>query len=275
MKRPATCCTACHGPERGPSVDAARFGGDSRHERVGVVEAAGERQVDRVCPPVGPRAARAAVGRRHERHLRLGAREAAPRARPAALAELDPAVAGRAAHGVELPAQSGAHPVHVARDTGPPDHQRVVGIRDDVGVRRRGERRPPATRHHPHLVGAVQLVTRQVEQHHDDRPRRGEHPREVDLVHLQDGAVGVGSGQCGDMTRRHVRPGLVAHHLVTGGAERHRQQPRRRGLAVRPGDECHLAPRAQVLEELRIEPQPGPASGDGSLAAARAAATPR
>ena len=50
-------------------------------------------------------------------------------------------------------------------------------------------------------------------------------------------------------------------------AERHREQPCRRGLPVGARDERDLATRAQVLEQPGVEPESGPAPGDRALAA--------
>ena len=135
-------------------------------------------------------------------------------------------------------------PVHVPRRARAPRHQRVVGVRHDVRVRRCGQCRTPAAGHHANLVRTVELVPRQVQQ--DDGSRRGrrQHAGEVDLVHLEDGTPRIGSSERGDMARRHVGAGLVAHDGVARRAQPHRQQPRRRRLPVGPGDEGHLAPRA-------------------------------
>ena len=115
-------------------------------------------------------------GRDHERRLRIGAGEATARAGPAALGERDATLAGGAAHGIVLPAQPGAHPVHVAGRPGPPHHERVVGVRHDVRVRCGRQRRPPAAGDHAHLVGAVELIARQVQEQHG-RGRRGRRGR--------------------------------------------------------------------------------------------------
>ena len=96
--------------------------------------------------------------------------------------------------------------------------------------------------------------------------------RQVDLVGLEDGAPRLRAGKRGNVPRGHVRTGLVAHDLVARRAERHREQPGRRGLPVGARDEGDLAPRAQVLEQPGVEAQAGAASGHGALAAARGGA---
>ena len=105
---------------------------------------------------------------------------------------------------------------------------------------------------------------------HGGGRRRGEHARQVHLVGLEHGAARLRPGQRGHVSRRHVRTRLVAHDGVAGRAERHREQPGRRGLPVGARDERDLAPRAQVLEQPGVEPEAGPAAGHGALAAPEA-----
>ena len=221
-------------------------------------------------------AARRAVGGRHERRLRFGAGEAArPRttSRPRRTRS-GPRRRGspphRAASAARRPTQCTSRATPAPQTTSGSSALATTWV---CGAAASAARQRPATIR-TSLVRSSWSRDR-LSRTTTTAPRRGEHPREVDLVHLQDGAVGVRPGQRGDVTRWHVRPGLVAHDRVARGGERHRQQPRRRGLAVGPGDQSHLAPGAQVLEQLRIEPQPGPSAGHRSLAAARAAATRR
>ncbi len=159
----------------------------------------------------------------------------------------------------------------VAGGAGTPDDERIVRVGHDVRARCGRQCRPPTPRHHAHLVRAIELVTREV-QEHDGRTRcRREDPREVDLVHLEHGARCVGPGQRGDQARWHVGAGLVADDRVARRTEPHRDEPGRRGLAVGPGDEGHLAASAQVFEEVRVDPETGPATGDRALAATQPA----
>ena len=210
----------------------------------------------------------------HERGLGLGAGEATPCTRPPALGEFDAPLTGGAAHGIELPSQARSDPVHVTGHARTPGHERVVRVGDDMGVGRRGQCGAPAACHHANFVRAVELVPRQVQQHDSDGRGRRQHPREVDLVDLEDDPRRARPDESGDMTRRHVRPRLVAHHRVTGGSKGNRQQARGGRLSVRPGDERNLSSRAQVLEELRVEAEPGPAPGNGALAAPPGGAMP-
>ena len=136
-------------------------------------------------------------------------------------------------------------------------------------MRRRRQGGPPAVGHHADLVGAIKLVPRQVEQEHHVGTGRRQHPGKVDLVHLEHGSLGPPVGHQGrHVSGRHVRPGLVADHVVTVGAERDGQQPGRCGLAVRPADQSHAPARRQSPQELRVDLEAGPTAGHRALAPA-------
>ena len=107
----------------------------------------------------------------------------------------------------------------------------------------RGARRPARraiARHHPDLVGAVELVAGEIEQHHHRGLGGGQHPGQVDLVDLEHRQGGAAiAGQRGHVSGRHVRTGLVAHHLRPAGPQRHGEQPGRRRLAVGAAHQRH------------------------------------
>ena len=190
VKRPATSCTSAMAASatRASTPDAsaatAAISALDWLNRPGNASRTGAR------PPVGPR--------------RAGPpRPARPRASPPgsgrakpqfaqdqpSVRERDAALAGGAAHGIVLPAQAGAHPVHVAGRAGPPHHQRD---------RRRSPRRacavrPPAP---PASCPAIMRTSFVRSSWSRDRfsssdgggRRRREDPRQVDLVGLEDGA---------------------------------------------------------------------------------------
>ena len=258
--------------------DLGRPGG---HDGVGGVEASRQGQSERDPAAVVPlRRQPRATGGTAEGHRRDRAAEAA-RARPAvpgAHGEGDPTLARRTAHGVEVPPEAGRHPDHPRGRAGTPGHQRVVGVGHHGGPGGRSQGRPPPPGQHADLVGAVQLVAREVQEHHHLGPRRLHQGRQIALVHLEHGRGPRGpGGQRRHVAGRHVRPrGIGDRHgagrhrppagtAVAGGGikggclQGGREQPGGGGLAVGARHQGHPPAGREMGQQRRVDGQPGPA----------------
>ena len=239
-----------------PGVDPARFRRHRSQQHVRLVEASRQREADRERDRPPPR--RPAPCRRADidqgRPRRWAGRTRSRRTRASSRTRSAPRTDGQptASSCQRRPAPTQCTSACRVR---PPDHERVVGVRHDVGVRRRRQCGPPAPGHHAHLVRAVQLVTRQVQQHHRRRrPRRHTRGRHTSSTSR------TGSGTS--------RPGQRGHVNQVACWIRSRCSPRRRRgtrptvskrvvvvLPFVPVTSATCRPRSNA-RELRVQPSP-------------------
>ena len=211
-------------------------------------------------------------------HVRRRTREPT-RAGPAPRREDEAPRARGAPSRVREPSGAGRDPGHVRDGARRPGHEWVVAVGHDPRApdgRRLHQGGTPPRRGHPHLVGAVQLVAREVQEHHRDGCELRQRARQVALVHLQHGgAAGVARPrrlrQRGGVARRHVGAGRIGHHRPPPCRERGDEERRRRRLAVGAAHEGHLPRPRQVPHEVRLEGERHPAARHRAAAEAEPA----
>ena len=257
-------------------VDAARpRPATAAMARVGLVEPARERRARPAAPAVGQRPARRAVGTpRASPRARAGrSRTAHDHARRSA--EDDPALARRAADGVELPAPG--RPPPSARRGAAPAPQTTSGSSALATTVRVAAPRPSAARQRPATMRTsldpVELVARQVEQHHHR------------------GATARRAAAAGSPRRPRARPASAGRRRPARRRDRAACWTRSSLLTTAPPAAASAAvssrvvvvlplvpvtratwrPGGQVAEEVGVEAQPDPAADDRAAAPARAA----
>ena len=158
-----------HGLERRRGVHPAGLAGHGGHQGVREVEPPRQLEVDPDRPAVGPHR----LGRVHPGRAR-GSASGSGRANPHDAHDHVPSPnvmrSSHEGHPTASSCQRRPAPTQCTSRAAAcaPHHERVIGVGDDVRMRRGRQRGTPTTRHHAHLVHPVELVTREVQQ----RPRR-------------------------------------------------------------------------------------------------------
>ncbi len=153
-----------------------------------------------------------------------------------------------------------------------PSHHRVVRIRHHhrslaslVGSGR-AECGAPSLDQHPHLGDPVELVPREIEEHHHFGFTSLDQLAEVALVDLEHRDLRPRRrDERRDVARRHVGPGRIGGDRPAGRAlECGDEHPGHRRLPVGAGHQGDRATLGQVLEEVRVDEQSGAAADDGA-----------
>ncbi len=201
-----------------------------------------------------------------ERPGRRRTPEPALTAEPVVTGALHHATARRAGPGVVLPHLPGRDPDHIRGRGRGPHHQRVVAVGDDDGLGA-GQALPPVLGEHPGLGGTVELVTGEVQQGDALRAGVPGHTGQVLLVDLDDAELGVRAArQRGGDTGRHVGAERVRHDRARG-AQRLRDEPGGRRLAVGGGHQDDVQVLGEPREQIGVEFQRDPATDHRPAAA--------
>ena len=174
--------------------------------------------------------------------------------------------------GVEGPPGSGTHPHHrgctvvagrcsvagipgragTSGTAGSPHHQWVVGVGHNGTGGEFSQHRAPAVGNAAHLLGAVELVAAQVQQHHHGGAHLGKHLRHPQFVAFQRSVGGGGLGpQCHHHAGVHVGAVGVGGHRTTGG-QRPGQEVVGGGLSIGATHQRHVAAGGELGQQTAV-----------------------